>query len=197
MPTADNPDFQTTVTVTFTPPTADNPDWQQTITGPGGVPVGGGGYASLTGPGQSATPGELDQAGAFQAFDTTPGGSSMLLDTVNGIELIDNSSTGIVLQESTGPIAIQAQTGSSGVTIDSESAETFIGGAGVNIQAGAPGVLSHFLFTGESGINGTVGFVITDGISLGATATQYAWAFGTDGHIYFTNNSGTSWSTVI
>jgi hypothetical protein len=42
MPVADSPDFQVTVVVN-TVPTADNPDWQVTATGPGGVPIGGGG----------------------------------------------------------------------------------------------------------------------------------------------------------
>ncbi len=197
MATQDNPDFQTTVTITLTPPTADNPDWQQTISGPGGSFPGGGGYASLTGPGQSATPGELDQAGAFQAIDTTPAGDAMLFDTVNGIQLLDNSSTGVTIQEQgTGAVAI-TNNATAGINIDSENGPLILGGEPVNIQAVATGVISHFLFTGESGINGTVGFVITDGISLGATATQYAWAFGTDGHIYFTNNTGASWSTII
>ena len=197
MPTDDAPDFQTTVTITLTPPTDDNPDWQQTITGPGGTFPGGGGYASLTGPGQSATPGELDQAGAFMVSDTVGGGFPSSISTVNGINFDDSSSYGIIIQEDTGSIGITCDSPSGNVNIDTTNAKTLIGGVGVDIHPGAPGVLSHFLFTGESGINGTVGFVITDGISLGATATQYAWAFGTDGHIYFTNNSGTSWSTVI
>jgi hypothetical protein len=42
MPVADSPDFQVTMVVN-TVPTADNPDWQVTATGPGGVPIGGGG----------------------------------------------------------------------------------------------------------------------------------------------------------
>ena len=197
MVTEDAPDFQTTVTITLTPPTADNPDWQQTITGPGGTFPGGGGYASLTGPGQSATPGELDQAGAFQAVDTAPAGDAMLLDTVNGILLVDNSSTGISLQESQGGIAITALTGGGSVDIDSESAVTSIGGAGVDIHPATVTANSHFLFTADSGLIGQICFQITDGSGLGAIPSQYGWAFGTDGHLYFTNNTGSTWSMVV
>jgi hypothetical protein len=65
--TQDSPDFQLTITVETMAPD-DSPDWQITAVGPGGVSVGG--YKSLTGPGQTATPGDLTQAGGFTVDDS-------------------------------------------------------------------------------------------------------------------------------
>jgi len=60
----DVPDWQKVVKVvpSFVPGT-DVPDWEKVVIGPGGSSLGG--YASLTGPGETVTPGQLTQAGAF------------------------------------------------------------------------------------------------------------------------------------
>ncbi len=75
--TKDSPDFQLTITVDTVAPN-DSPDWQITAVGPGGASVGG--YKSLTGPGETATPGDLTQAGGFTVNDTVG----------DGIELYSN-----------------------------------------------------------------------------------------------------------
>ena len=67
MAVPDAPDWQLTINVTAVA-TQDNPDWQVTAVGPGGTPIGGG-YASLTGPGQTTTPGDLTQQGGFTIDD--------------------------------------------------------------------------------------------------------------------------------
>jgi len=108
--TADSPDFQVTIKVNAVP-TADGPDWQLTATGPGGASVGG--YASLTGPGQTATPGDLTQEGGFVV---NSGGAGIVLDN-NGppgfgfLNLVSNS--GIALTEST-TTGVNIQTNAAG-----------------------------------------------------------------------------------
>lgn len=63
MPIPDAPDFQETV-VTTDVPEADAPDFQSTVVAPGGTPAIAF-YKSLTGPGETVTPGALTQAGAL------------------------------------------------------------------------------------------------------------------------------------
>jgi hypothetical protein len=75
--TTDSPDFQLTIAITAVP-TADNPDWQITATAPGGGGLGG--YKSLTGPGQTATPGDLTQAGSFTVTNLNPSGTDGVSD---------------------------------------------------------------------------------------------------------------------
>jgi hypothetical protein len=77
----DSPDFQLTIKVN-TVPTADNPDWQITATGPGGTPIGG--YASLTGPGEAVTPGDLTQAGGLAV---NSGASGIFLQADGGADI--------------------------------------------------------------------------------------------------------------
>ena len=67
----------------------DSPDFQSTAVGPGGVPIGAGGYASLTGAGETATPGDLVQAGGFEV--DSPAGSAI---TFSAVLFIQNLSGG-------------------------------------------------------------------------------------------------------
>lgn len=94
---------------------------------------GGGGYASLTGAGETVTPGALTQAGGFTVNDTagdgftvqsqgfitiiaqsadsvlvaTTGGGGIGLDSDGGLDLTDTSSSPLTIQESgTGGISI-------------------------------------------------------------------------------------------
>jgi hypothetical protein len=124
MPTLDGPDWQLTVQVKNVA-TPDNPDWQTTIIGPGGAAIGG--YASLTGPGQTATPGGLVQAGSFEV-DSSEFGGGVKIDNAapagNGIELLDTSAGGIKL-ESKAP-------GSGGITLNDSS------GGGVLVETTIP-----------------------------------------------------------
>jgi hypothetical protein len=113
--TADAPDFQHTVVVTLTPPGADNPDWQTTVTAPGGGAIGG--YASLTGPGQTTTPGKLTQAGDFEV--DSAGTTGVLLNNTGsgGISLVDDSNAGIAIVEHGAGIAEMQATGTGGVQL--------------------------------------------------------------------------------
>lgn len=79
------------------------------------------GYASLTGPGETATPGDLTQAGGFTVDDTAGDGITLLMsgatshniltiaqEGLGGIEIFDTGGGGI-LMESTGQIALTPQ----------------------------------------------------------------------------------------
>lgn len=84
--------------------------------------VGGGVYASLTGAGETTSPGELDQNGDFTAI-STDGLSGIVIGLGVGIEIlnenpaatfsmIDESSAGLSVEEiGTGPIHISADGG--------------------------------------------------------------------------------------
>jgi len=91
---------------------------------------GASGYASLTGPGQTATPGDLTQAGGFTV--TAPSTSTM------GIVLTDNSSNGIRLR-SMGTGNIQLFTGNNVIVNP---------GGGIQLNAGSP-IFGGTLTTGR------------------------------------------------
>jgi hypothetical protein len=125
---------------------------------------GGGGYASLTGPGETTTPGDLTQAGGFTVNDSLGDGinfnsplngvnvtaGSFSSETTAGTGLEDDSSDGIVLDE----------TGSGGILIQSISGITLTnGGTGLGILLnGGP-----YITVGASG--DTVGFYGQSGIT--------------------------------
>lgn len=72
----DAPDWQRVVNVTAGPGMTDAPDWERVVVGPGGGSVGGG-YASLTGAGETSTPGDLKQIGGFVVDDSQGHGISL------------------------------------------------------------------------------------------------------------------------
>ena len=72
--------------------TADFADWTIAVIDAGG---GGGGYASLTGPGQTATPGDLVQLGGFEVFDTA--GDGVQLESAGQIEIDTTGSNDIII----------------------------------------------------------------------------------------------------
>lgn len=116
---------------------------------------GGGGYDSLTGAGESASPGDLTQAGGFQVI--SPSGTSL------GVALSDDSSSGIALVEtSTGGILIIDE-GSGGVTVESS------GSGGIQIQDSSNGGINITEVTGGTGITITDGS--TGGILIHQTST--------------------------
>lgn len=102
--------------MTYTPPRLFIPNKQRTTVDPKELPVafrtierwvdqisvptggGGGGYASLTGPGQTTTPGMLIQAGGFQINDNTPG-DGIFMNTTGGIFIKDTQTGGIYIDE--------------------------------------------------------------------------------------------------
>ena len=102
----DAPDWQRVV-VLETSVTGDSPDWQNVVVGPGGEPVGGG-YVSLTGPGQTATPGDLTQEGGFTVNVSSSAGvnvnatgplAAVQVSSEAGILIFDTSSSGVQIEE--------------------------------------------------------------------------------------------------
>src|SRR5271165_4254472 len=85
--TVDQPDFtRTTVYVSVAvSPTADQPDFTSTAFAAPGSSVGG--YASLTGPGETASPGDLVQFGGFEVNDSV-GGDGIHFETIGEITFI-------------------------------------------------------------------------------------------------------------
>jgi hypothetical protein len=145
MPVADSPDFQVTIVVQ-TVPTNDNPDWQITATGPGGTPLAGG-YASLTGPGATATPGKLTQAGGLEVDDpagdgftvNTTGGVSITQTGAAGTAIVDTGPTGISIN-ATGQVIIQSHTGPTSI---SDASAT-----GLSLNESGTGPILLNVFTG-------------------------------------------------
>lgn len=113
----DAPDFQRTV-VTVTVAMTDAPDFQEVVVSPGGSAVGG--YASLTGPGETVTPGALTQAGNFTVNGTStiylhigPTGTGTLgfaQEGTGGINLGDTGGGGIGAV-TTANVELSSQTG--------------------------------------------------------------------------------------
>ena len=85
----------------------------------------GGGYASLTGPGQTMTPGELNQEGDLDlagSFNQHDGGANFTTDA--GFSVTDSGTFGITLsEEGSAGISID-DTGGGGVAIASNGAVT-------------------------------------------------------------------------
>lgn len=181
-----------------------------------------GGYASLTGPGQTATPGELDQAGAFTV--TTP------VSDTTGIYLTDQGTGGIGIETASGTLGLDTTTGSLGFKV--------LGGSGdINLTNDGTGSVLISAFTGIMSLGGSGGIEVTDDSSSGLTitetgsggitltddsagitlvspasgatlftadvlahlptpATAPAWGFTQDGHIYF-YPSGGPWTLKV
>ena len=73
------PDWQKVVTVEASL-TAGAPDWERVVVGAGGVPISTS-YASLTGAGETTTPGNLTQAGGFAVVGGVTGGIDLESNT--------------------------------------------------------------------------------------------------------------------
>lgn len=153
MPTAGAPDFQYTV-VDVAEVGAGAPDFQRVIVGPGGSPVGGG-YASLTGPGQTATPGDLTQQGGLTVDDN---GDGVTLNTSGGVAVNDSSSSGGFYVTATGTggitllsaygvlIANNGNPGDGFIQISSNNGLVLTEDStlGVQVQANTPGNLGFY-----------------------------------------------------
>jgi hypothetical protein len=102
---------------------------------------GGAGYASLTGPGETTTPGDLTQLGGLRITDTGASGFEVFTDGPlqvtcnNGTPLlIENAGTGgiKIYEPAAGPIQILADTNASRILVEANGT----GGANVvNIQS--------------------------------------------------------------
>lgn len=167
MATADAPDFQYTLTTTISM-TGDAPDFQQTAVGPGGAPIGGGGYASLTGPGQTSATGSLTQTGDFLVnspaggfgfnvqvyggvyMTVFPGNASAVFDLFNQagalrpLRLVDESGLGIkVIADAGGDVELNVSGGSNVML-------TGLNYAADNAAALAAGLVAGELYTDAS-----------------------------------------------
>jgi len=89
--------------------------------------VGAGGYLSLTGSGRTATPGELDQQGAFTI-------TTDVTDVV-GVQITDNGSGGVFIDEEGATGIDLYDGGGGGIRINTLTGLAKITGAGVLIQA--------------------------------------------------------------
>ena len=144
---SDAPDWQRVVTLISGGSVSDAPDWQRTVTGPGAASVGG--YKSLTGAGQTSTPGQLDQAGPFLAV----AGNSLinLTDTsfnvgvVGGDIILNNGSAGTSLDlSSTGPITFSTG-GPPTFEVNPDTLSVGFYGVTPVGQAGAPATLADVI----------------------------------------------------
>lgn len=157
--------------------TAGAPDWERVVVGPGGSSVGG--YASLTGSGQTSTPGDLTQAGGFEVncpgsdgsgiiFDDAGGGGIIFSETGSGggISVLDASGAGISIKES-------AAGSHAGVSIIDQSdgginlSDSATGSGGVNISDHGTGGLN--LSTSQAGGNGNINIDCSGGGGIGLT----------------------------
>lgn len=169
----------------------------------------GGGYLSLTGPGQTSTPGDLTQLGDFTIDgqtsagltvngDTNLNGSLIVLDTMGNIE-ITQSGTGLL------KILNNNSSGSSGIEIESTDAGIVIIGPASNIeqftngsiQLQAGGTVGEISLT-TSVAGASVGMSTASGtasISSGASGgVQIQGATG--GDLGFFGSSGTARPTI-
>lgn len=164
MPVPDSPDFQLTINVVAVP-SADNPDWQVTAVGPGGAPIGGG-YKSLTGPGETATPGDLIQAGGFKVDDSVGDSVQLTSSGTGGVYLIDGGGIwglpqpGVhITEDNTGPIEI-SQAGDGDITIENVTA---VGNTAILANAAGGTLTISSTGTGFNITNnGSVSLVIMD-----------------------------------
>lgn len=107
--TTDAPDWERVVVIISGGGVSDAPDWERTVTGPGGAAVGG--YASLTGAGQTSSPGDLTQVGGFTVADVEGDGITLLSEQAGSVSLTTTGSGGITLDCEGGEVLIAGDTG--------------------------------------------------------------------------------------
>lgn len=161
----------------------------------------GGGYASLTGAGQTTTPGDLTQAGGLTVDDSAGDGIDMTSSTGggNGTELALGSD--VTLLPVTAPAALgQKQT--SHVAAIYLGARSSVAEDGVAQIAGTDDVqlLAPSVVVNQNGAGSGDGFALYTAANEGALPTPPdvghlpAWGFTQTGHIYF--NTGSGWTLV-
>lgn len=162
----------------------DAPDWTDTVEDQGG---GAGGYASLTGPGETVTPGELDQAGPFVVLsngctidiDHTQSGVAHSVLLVSAGQLIE-SALGI----SASANSYHLQTNPGNITFDTIGAVTVRTG-GFSAQNGA--TITYGI--AGAGAGSSPGIIFED-LGTSATVNMYVHAGNPNGVI--TPITGTS-----
>jgi len=149
--------------------------WANRLSGGGGL------YASLTGPGETTTPGDLTQSGGFTI--NTPASSTM------GIEFDNFASPGILFHDFSG----------TGVAINADNVPA--GNSGITLQGG--GIYLHDTSgnngTGirlETGATAPIYSMARGGFIVNAPNLQYLGqaAVSVDGNGVFISNSGTGFA---
>lgn len=163
----DSPDWSEVVNITSAALMTDGPDWQSVITPAGGGSFGG--YASLTGPGETATPGDLTQLGGLSVEVPPTSGTGLSLQNQAPIELViqDIGGGGLVIDEGggTGGITI-IDHGGGGIVIEDDG----VGGIVLNTNTLSfftnPAV-SQPTVTGSRGGNAALASLLTALAALG------------------------------
>ena len=130
------------------------------------APTPGGAYASLTGPGETATPGDLVQAGGFTVNDTAPDGIFFFsFGGIGGqvqIAAADGSFTNFASSVVTDQLIIQEVSGPPGLT------QTQMGDSGWSLGVGGSANNAiNVELNGSGGAN--VGFFGAAGVARAAT----------------------------
>src|ERR1700733_11234639 len=144
MSTADVPDWTNPITeISGGALTDDYPDWTQAVIDTGGG--GGGVYASLTGAGETTTPGDLTQAGGFTVNEAGSTGIVLSDAGSGGVTINDSGAAGALME------ATRTTVGATGVTISSTTPPNAftpgiliddIGGGGVTLESASPPLTS-------------------------------------------------------
>lgn len=161
---------------------SDFPDWTVAAQVTGGS---AGGYASLTGPGQTTTPGLLDQAGGF---DITSGDNLFSLDAPGG-------GSGNLVATVTNSATITAP----GFTLDTNVAilTTSLAGVELTTDPGFDFIVNGMSSTEEIGVSygiGGSGVTTSPGITFedagtGTTIGMFVFAGNPNGHITLTGTT--------
>lgn len=202
------PDWQRIVSIVPSM-TAGAPDWERVVVGAGGTPIGGGGYKSLTGAGQTASPGDLSQNGGFSAVAGAASSTGIFFEDVsgNGFSVDIASGAGGVTMNDFGPGGtLIADLGGGGlavrnnVTASSPSSLLLEGTTlgGVQILADPTGPPAGFL--GVQVLSPVNGFSLYTADKLAdlptPPAATFGWGFTQDGHVYF-YPSGGPWTLKV
>jgi hypothetical protein len=158
-------------------------DGTVTITNPSGPTVdlsasggGGGVYASLTGPGETTSPGSLTQHGGFFVTDSTGTGITL---ASNGPVEVESTGNVLTLFGGTGAVLTSSSTfatptnsttvhGDSVLILDSGNSEFRLQNANINVHA------SIFIY-GGSNPNGTINSLHAGDLCIQTGATPSLW----------------------
>ena len=151
------------------------------------APTSSGGYASLTGPGETTTPGALTQLGPFTVVDTagailleedTPGGAIVLYQSQPTGEILIDSVAGVQIRATGRAIQIDNNSTTHPLSITSDDA-IIISSAGGGSSGSA-----FTLFTNNGNPNGVVTSVakgdlctdnVTPGLWIATAAASTVW----------------------
>jgi hypothetical protein len=165
----------------------------------------GGGYLSLTGPGETGTPGALTQLGPFTVTDASTTG--ILLESDGRVSIDSGATSGVgislVTSASASEIFIQSQYGQVEIFAQTEihmGADSFFFGVATNLVVDFGLSDQEFVTIGAGSGVAYIGFTVAFDESLLPMTTfslHPAFGFTQDGHIYFTLGGTSPWTLVI